>query len=201
LVGDESPSHFLINAALRRGTRSRHALLRTPFLIGAILPDVPLAVLSIGTYLRARLDGGLDTGAVMRDAFDERYFREPLWIAAHNLFHAPLLLAVALVLLWRQRHRHASRLRWAFWLFAGYAVHTLIDLATHYDDGPVIFVPFEWTIRLHSPVSYWDRRHFGNQFFVFEVGLDIALIAYLAWPSIRRWLTRHRANLALWRRP
>ncbi len=195
-----TPSHFLINAALRRGTRSRHALPRTPFLIGAILPDVPLAVLSLGTYLRARLDGGLDTGAVMRDAFDERFFREPLWIAAHNLFYGPLLLAVALVLLWRHRHRPASRLRWAFWLFAGCAVHTLIDLATHYDDGPVIFFPFEWTIRLHSPVSYWDRRHFGSQFFVFELCLDAALLVYLAWPSIRHRLTRHSVDPALRRR-
>ena len=50
---------------------------------------MPLAVLSLGTYLRARLDGGLDTSAVMRDAFDERFFREPLWIAAHNLFRRP----------------------------------------------------------------------------------------------------------------
>lgn len=172
-----TPSHFLINAALRRGAWLRHAPPRTPFLAGAILPDVPLALLALGTYLRARLAGGRDTGAVMGDAFDERYFHDPLWIAAHNLFHAPLLLALALALLWRHRHRPASRWRWAFWLFAGCAVHTIIDLATHYDDGPVIFFPFEWAIRLHSPVSYWDRRHFGGQFFVFEVGLDIALIA------------------------
>lgn len=66
-------------------------------------------------------------------------------------------------------------------MFAGCAVRSLIDLATLYDDGPVIFFPFAWTIRLHSPVSYWDRRHYGSQFVVFELVLDAALIAYLAW--------------------
>jgi hypothetical protein len=195
-----TPSHFLINAALRRGAWSRHAPPRTPFLVGAVLPDVPLAVLALGTYLRARLDGVRDTGAVMRDAFDERYFRDPLWIAAHNLFHAPALLVIALVFLWRYRHPPASRLRWAFWLFAGCAIHALIDLATHYDDGPLLFFPFAWTIRLHSPVSYGDRRHYGSQFFVFELALDAALVAYLAWTPVRCWFARCRARTRPWRR-
>ena len=87
------------------------------------------------------------------------------------------------------------------WLFAGCAVHSLIDMATHYDDGPLLFFPFAWAIRLHRPISYWDRRHYGSQFVVFEVGLDAALVAYLAWPSIRHRLTRHRVDLALRRRP
>ncbi len=191
-----TPSHFLINAALRPGARSRHAPPRTPFLVGAVLPDVPLAVLALGTYLRARLDGVRDTGAVVRDTFDERYFRDLLWIAAHNFFHAPLLLA----LLWRHCHLPASRLRWAFWLFAGCAAHALIDLATHYDDGPLLFSPSAWTIRLHSPVSYGDRRHHGSQFVVFELALDAALVACLAWTPVRRWFARCRARTRSWGR-
>ena len=41
---------------------------------------------------------------MMRAAFDERYFRDPLWIAAHNVFQAPILLALVLAFLWRYRH-------------------------------------------------------------------------------------------------
>ncbi len=188
-----TPSHFLINAALRRAYPARHDLPGAPFLLGAVLPDVPLTLLAVGTLCYVRLTGGRDTGAVLSDAFDNRYFHDPLWIAAHNLFHAPTLLALALGLLWPYRRR-ASWLRSAFWLCAGCAVHSLIDLATHHNDGPLLFFPFEWTIRFQSPVSYWDRQHYGGQFFVFEVSLDLLLLAYLAWSPARRRLARKRAG-------
>ncbi len=156
-----TPSHFLINAALRRGAWSLSAPPRRSFLIGAVLPDVPLAILSLSTYITARMEAGQDTSMVMRAAFDERYFRDPLWIVAHNVFHAPILLALVLAFLWRYRHLTGSWWRWALWLFAGCAVRSLIDLATQYD-GAVSFFLFAWTIRLHRPISYWDRRHYGS---------------------------------------
>ena len=171
------PSPFLINAALRRGAWSRSAPPCGSLLIGAVLTDVPLVMLSLGTYITARMEAGQDTSMVMRAAFDERYFRDPLWIVAHNVFHAPILLVLVLAFLWRYRHHPGSWWRWALWLFAGCAVHSLIDLATHYDDGPPRFFPFAWAIRLHRPISYGDRRHYGSQFVVFEIGLDAALVA------------------------
>jgi hypothetical protein len=67
-----TPSRFLINAALRRGAWSRYAPPRRSFLIGAVLPDMPLAMRSLGTYITARMEAGQDTSMVKRAAFDER---------------------------------------------------------------------------------------------------------------------------------
>lgn len=77
-------------------------------MIGAVLTDVPLVMLSLGTYITARMEAGQDTSMVRRAAFDERYFRDPLWIAAHNVFHAPILLVLVLAFLWRYRHHPGS---------------------------------------------------------------------------------------------
>jgi hypothetical protein len=63
-------------------------------------------------------------------------------------------------------------------------VHSIIDILTHYNDGPVLFFPFDWHTRFYSPVSYWDRAHHANQFFWVELGLNIVLLAYLLLPKL-----------------
>lgn len=63
-------------------------------------------------------------------------------------------------------------------------VHSVIDILTHFDDGPLLFFPFDWHMRFYSPVSYWDKAHYASQFFYFEIGLNIVLLGYLVLPEI-----------------
>ncbi len=44
-------------------------------------------------------------------------------------------------------------------------LHSMIDVATHFDDGPVLFWPLDWSTRFASPVSYWDDDHYGRDDF------------------------------------
>jgi hypothetical protein len=72
----------------------------------------------------------------------------------------------------------------------GCLVHTAVDIPCHVDDGPLLFFPFNWNIRYHSPVSYWDPRHYGTQFAIFELSLDLVLLLYLFVPLLRRRLSK-----------
>ena len=60
-------------------------------------------------------------------------------------------------------------------------LHSIVDVLTHHDDGPVLFFPIDWQYRFSSPVSYWDRDHFGGQFMVFEVLFDLVVFVFLVW--------------------
>jgi hypothetical protein len=195
-----TPSHLIINAALRKRAVAGGALQipRSAFLLGAVLPDIPLWLLWIGAYIYYRYILG-DLAVTPMDAmFDNFYFTHPLWIASHNLLHSPTLLLIELAVLWRYRAAVGSRGIWWFWFVAGCLMHTALDIPTHVDDGPVLFFPFEWSIRFHSPISYWDPRHYGRQFTIFELGLDLALLAYLLVPwlvrRVRGWRARGRAS-------
>jgi hypothetical protein len=189
-----TPSHLIINAALRkRATSAGLTIPRGPFLLGAVLPDIPLTLLWIGAYVWYRSIQGDPSITLMDETFDRLYFTHPLWIASYNTLHSPTLLLAALALLWRFRTASAGRGRWWFWFLAGCLVHSALDIPVHVNDGPLLFFPFEWSIRFQSPVSYWDPRHYGRQFALFELLLDLALRAYLFGPATGRWLARRRA--------
>jgi hypothetical protein len=189
-----TPSHLVITAALHRwaGARGGPAILRGPFLLGAVMPDVPLTLLWIGAYLYARYIQGDPGITLMDESFDRLYFTDPLWIASYNTLHAPVLLSIALALLWRFREQTGVRGRWWLWFLAGCLVHSALDIPVHVSDGPLLLFPFEWSVRFQSPVSYWDPRHYGRQFAAFELLLDLGLLAYLLGPRFGRWLRRRR---------
>jgi len=57
-------------------------------------------------------------------------------------------------------------------------VHIATDFPVHVFDGHATFWPFsDWVFQ--SPVSYWDRRYFGNYFSFIELALAASLIAIL----------------------
>jgi hypothetical protein len=119
---------------------------------GAITPDFPLVLLSIfgGMYFRST---GMTTREAANHMFEKLYFSDPGWISAHHLFHAPFLLAAYTLILYPLRkHRVAY---WLLWFVAGCSLHSLVDILTHYDDGPLVFFPLNWTYRFHS-ISYWE---------------------------------------------
>ena len=183
--------------------------LRTPwFLFGSVAPDLPLIAITL-FYLAVDLHQGCAMGpdpatqnasrCIQPDGtagsnlgylFNYMFFNEPWVKAAHNLFHAPfMVLAYVGIGYWASR---AGR-RWGsalFWFGLACLIHTAIDIPLHYDDGPLLLFPFEWSLRFYSPVSYWDPARYGRIFAVFEHVLALGLLAYL----IVDWRRRRKAK-------
>ncbi len=189
-----TPSHLLITAALRKSLKDR-SMVTSAFLCGAVAPDMPLYLLSFGGLLYYRAVLGWSSSATFRHMFDYLYFHHPLWIVAHNFLHAPLLLLLAFACLWQLRHRPSPVIAWLYWFVLACLLHTTVDVFTHVDDGPLLLFPVQWSLRFHSPVSYWDSAHYGNQFALFELTLDALLLCYLCAPFLRRLaITRPRGQ-------
>ncbi len=184
-----TPSHLIMTAALRKRAR-RVPIPTLAFLLGSVVPDLPLTLLSLGGSLYYRTVAGLSPEAAFRHMYGTMYFKDPGWIAAHNLLHSPTLLVVALVLLRPYRRAIQGRRRSYFWFLVACLLHSAVDIVTHVDDGPLLFFPLNWTFRFSSPVSYWDHHYYGAQFAVFELVFDLWLLAYLWAGPITRWLRR-----------
>ena len=179
-----TPSHLLMTAALRRAWKEPPPA--SASLLGSVAPDIALYLLSLGGALHFRYLLGWTAEATWRHLFDTLYFHNPFWIAAHNTLHSPTVLVIGLVLLWRLQNLPQAPRRWLRWFLAACLLHSIVDVLTHVDDGPLLFFPFEWTVRFESPVSYWDHRHYGSQFAVFELTLDTLLLGYLCLPRLWR---------------
>ncbi len=159
--------------------------------LGALLPDVPLWLLSLGFLVRYVWLDPVPPGQRMA-LYDRLYFTDPLWIVGHNLLHAPLLVSLYAVLgLWGRRRGWA----WAdrlWWVALGAMSHSMVDIFTHHDDGPLLLFPFDWQLRFQSPISYWDPRYYGRVVSALEHLMDLGALLYLLLPW---WRSRHRASL------
>ena len=180
-----TPSHLIITAALRRGPLAKVKIATPAFLVGAVAPDLPLYLLSVGRALYLYLTQGRPITSVHSFMFNDLYFSDPLWIIAHNTLHAPLVLLAVLALTWRYRAAGTGSGFALFWFFAACLFHTALDIPTHATDGPLLLFPFNWHYRFHSPISYWDPAHHGTLFSLFEYSLDILLLLYLFLKSPR----------------
>ena len=168
-------SHLLLTAVLRPKIQPDET---AALLAGSVLPDFPLGLLSIGYVLDRRyLRPHLPDKTRCSPTYNDLYFHNPWWIAAHNILHAPLpLLCLALLGSWRRRQAWGRRL---FWFAVGCGLHTAVDIVTHTDDGPVVAFPLEWQMRFRSPVSYWDPAHGGRWFRRLEHLMDALLVGWL----------------------
>jgi hypothetical protein len=176
-------SHWLLTAALQRCLKTQ-AVPDQPraLLAGAVAPDLPLGLLTLGYLLDRRyLRPHLPDKTRCSPTFNYLYFHNPWWIAAHNSLHAPL--PVALLLLGGYLWRRTGWGQQLFWFALGCGLHTAVDIPTHVDDGPVLFFPLNWRYRLPALVSYWDPQHGGRLFWWLEHLLDLLLVFYL----ISRW--------------
>lgn len=180
-----TPSHFLMTAAIGQAFSNR-SIARKAFLLGSIAPDLPLWLLSLGGLIYYHGWLGWSLAKTMQLMYDELYFQNAFWISSHNLLHSPLLLAIGLGLVWRNRHHMNSPSRWWFWFLVACSLHSIVDIFTHVDDGPLLLFPLNWNWRFHSPVSYYDDRYYGQTFQGFEFGLDVLLLLYLALPRLFR---------------
>lgn len=185
-------SHFLMTWAIkRRRDQVGKATNGLAFLLGSFMPDVPLTIFTVGWigYWYFFTDR---SEFFFGQAYDDIYFTNPLMIAGHNIFHAPFPIALMIGLgywMMQKKQRWGSSLFW-FGLACGF--HSIIDILTHHNDGPLLLWPFDWTTRFSSPVSYWHPDYYGNLFGRFELGLDILIILWL----IATWWTTRRARRA-----
>lgn len=180
-----TPSHFLITAGLENAL-PRVPIVKSAFLLGSVAPDLPLWLLSIGGLIYYRLILGWSAAETADLMFDQLYFQHPLWLISHNFLHAPLVLLTGLALIWPARRNIGSRARWLFWFLLACLGHSVIDILTHADDGPLLLFPLNWSVRFASPISYWDDRYYGREFQRFELGLDLGLCLYLLSPRLAR---------------
>jgi membrane-bound metal-dependent hydrolase YbcI (DUF457 family) len=188
-----TPSHFIMTAALDKGL-PRVPIVRNAFLLGSIAPDLPLWLLSIGGIVYYHFYLGWSAADAFRLMFGQLYFHHPVWISSYNLLHSPLLLITSLALVWSKRRNIGSRSRWLFWFLLACLFHTGVDILTHVEDGPLLFFPLDWATRFHSPVSYWDPRHYGREFHWFELALDSVLLIYLLRRALCRQFRRYKVK-------
>ena len=106
------------------------------------------------------------------------YWSEP-WQSIFSVFNsAPLYASLLLVAL-------LTRLPWLAGLALAALLHLAFDFPFHHDDAHSHFWPVSsW--RFHSPLSYWDARHYGQLVAAFEILLALSLIGLL-W---RRFVSR-----------
>jgi hypothetical protein len=178
------PTHLVINAAIEKKFGAKFKLAKSAFLWGSVLPDLPFGVLSWGTLAYYRFILQQDTSIVMENIIHPAYFNNPWWIASHNFLHSPTALIIYAILLWRFVDKVGTRGHWWLSFVFGNLVHSVIDILTHHDDGPLLFFPFDWYTRFYSPVSYWDTAHYAIQFIWVELGINVVLLGYLFLPKM-----------------
>ncbi|MGI8946946.1 MAG: hypothetical protein ACR2FV_03005 [Ornithinimicrobium sp.] len=178
-------THIVTHALIAWGRRPRRLLgtraTRRAFIAGGLAPDLGLALMSAGAFACYPLVRGQSLPTTFALVYDELFYTSPVWIAAHNVLHAPLVIAALYLLGRRTRRRWSAGLR-AF--AGGCALHTLMDIVVHHDDGPLLLFPLEWTVRFSSPLSYWDPAHHGDvigpiDLAITVVGSAVLLIGHL----------------------
>ena len=156
-------THLLISAAAltRPGDRERNIAA----IAGAVLPDVPMFVM-VGYGALAGL-----TGEQIFGEYDGLYWT-PGWQGAINGGHSiPIYLAILAIAFWLKRAWLKAFCYSAF-------LHISFDLPFHFDDAHAHFWPLtNW--KFMSPVSYWDRAHYGGVVMPLEIAGSLILIAIL----------------------
>ncbi|MDX2271383.1 MAG: metal-dependent hydrolase [Cyanobacteriota bacterium] len=188
-----TPTHLVINAALNKRF-ANWTIIKSAWLLGSVAPDIPLYLLSLGGWVYYHQMLGWSGRETFRHMFDHLFFQDPFWIASHNLLHSPTLLILALLIIRVRQGIEKSLNDWGWWFFWGCLVHTAVDIPVHVNDGPLLFFPFNWTIRFYAPVSYWDEDHFGREVSLVELILDLALLVYCWLPFLQRGWFRWRGN-------
>ena len=147
-------SHFLMTAWLRSKACKQGLRTHWAMVLGSVAPDLPLVALTLNFfYQRGGFSG--ENVRLFGPQYDELYFNDPLWVASHNMLHSPPPLILFVGIGYWFGVRGGSKLGFAtFWFALACALHSIVDIATHHDDGPLLAFPFDWQCRFASPISY-----------------------------------------------
>ena len=152
--------------------------------LGGLFPDVPMFVM-VGMARMAESPVNL-----WRQP-DGLYWVDP-WRTLTGLTHSiPIwtILVLAGWFGWRRGGGWLATAGLAVLVFsAGALLHSVADLLVHTHDAHQHFLPFSnWVF--HSPVSYYQRDHFGREFSVFELVFALTAAVFLfRW--FRSWTVR-----------
>ena len=173
-----TPTHMLISAGLL--TRPGDRFVNIAAVLGGLTPDIPMFVM----FGRSRFVLGLSDSQV----WGEVYWRES-WQTAVAASHSfPLHLALLLIAYW-------LRLRWLSVCAIAVLLPAGVDFLVHREDAHAHFWPLvNW--KFISPVSYWDRNHYGNVVGLIEMGIAGAMIVIL-WRRFKSIWVRLGLGLAL----
>ncbi len=175
-----SQTHVLLSAAVL--TKPGAPVRNTAAILGPILPDASIYVM-LGIM---RLQG-----VEQRRIWDEIYWQEPwqFFSAVSNSF--PLFLSMLVLGLVLHKFAKTPLVEFASIFLAGLGLSALLHLAfdfpVHADDAHRRFWPFtDW--RFHSPLSYWDSRHFADYVRLFEglLGIAVSIILLVRFKQV--WL-------------
>ena len=139
-----TPSHMILNLAILR--RPDQLPYTWPILLGAIAPDAAIFIF----YGWAKWVQKLPESVIWREAYYSQPWQD-LFAIGNSIPLALLGIAVSAYL---------KQPAWGLF-FASMVLHHLCDLPLHHDDAHRHFFPFS-NVRFTSPVSYWDRNHYGT---------------------------------------
>lgn len=165
----KSPTHFLIGHCCARALRwhGRDARL---LILGACLPDLPIILCWPAIGIFTVMTGGAFDMARFRAIADGLYFSDSLFSGLHNLMHSPVSLGFLLLVAGIVFPASAVWRRAAVIVLAGAFSHSLVDIISHVEDGPLVFWPLENTIRISGPISHWNPAHGGIWVSGIEIG-------------------------------
>lgn len=108
---------------------------------------------------------------------DALYF-DGLWLPiAHNFLHAPLSILyislIAIICCFRRPRHHP--LIGAFAL--GALSHSLLDIVSHIEDGPLILWPMSESLRLPGLFSHWALGKGGGIITALEISFSLYIFA------------------------
>jgi membrane-bound metal-dependent hydrolase YbcI (DUF457 family) len=172
-------THLLVTAACSEPLKRRGIPVHTRgVLLGSVMPDVPLIILTLGFFLYRRFVDPMPGEGMFPQLYDDLYFGNPLWIISHSFFHSPPMVALFAAVGYYGIRTEKSWGAALFWFAAACGLHSVIDILTHHNDGPLLLFPFNWEYRFITPISYWDSRHYGNIVGPLEHLMNLGIILY-----------------------
>jgi membrane-bound metal-dependent hydrolase YbcI (DUF457 family) len=172
-------SHILMGALLFGKPLPKLAMAGA---LGGLVPDVPMFAIVAGLRL---------SGHRFEEIFGKLYW-ERWWQICNAIGHSFLLwgalAAICGLLILKAGQLRESKFALLFAFSGAALVHSCIDFLVHREDAHMQFWPLsDW--KFVSPVSYWDRAHYGDLFGLFEAALGIVMAALL-FSRYRSLLTR-----------
>ena len=165
-------SHAILNIALL--SKRHKPFLHFSAFLGAVLPDVPMFVFFIVESMIRKTP--------QRELWGSRYFMEA-WQNFFDLFNAvPLILIMLGVGYYLLNSDRITVFAWSMLIHCGF------DFMTHHDDGHHHFFPLSDFV-FESPISYWDRDHYGGIVAPIERLVTLVASIYL-FPRLKTRLAR-----------
>jgi len=163
-----TPAHLIFASAAF--AKPGQAKVIVAALIGGFLPDASLYLMA-GVSLFVL---GIDP----QEVFGQLYFSDA-WQLVFSIDNSFILwgLAFGIALYLRSG--------WGIALTGGALLHLAFDFPLHHDDGRAHFWPLtDW--KFESPLSYWDRDHYGHIIGPIEM-LMCALCTVVLWRRFSGW--------------